>query len=186
MAAAEALNAHDFHRMTEFVHDELVENVKKVTRDDIIAELQAHGDAVPDFTWRVQDVAIDGDRVAARLFNQGTHTKEWLGVAPTGNTLEFAEYSLLTSGRLTPSSALRLSMGAAVLAVAPPLRLKARPGLDVAANALAIGAAGHLAGWSLLRPLAEFPWTMAVRLVPRRAYLLGLVLWLTAGCRRWS
>lgn len=89
----EALNAHEFHRMTEFVHDELIENGKAVTRDDIIAELQAHGDAVPDFAWRVQDVAIDGDRVAARLFNKGTHTKEWLGVAPTGATLEFAEYS---------------------------------------------------------------------------------------------
>ncbi|MFD0743095.1 ester cyclase [Phytohabitans flavus] len=78
----DALNAHDFDRMTEFVHDELIENGKPVTRDDIIAELKAHGDAVPDFTWRVQDVAIDGDRVAARLFNKGTHTKQWLGVPP--------------------------------------------------------------------------------------------------------
>ncbi|MEO3931123.1 ester cyclase [Micromonosporaceae bacterium B7E4] len=89
----DALNAHDFDRMTEFVHDELIENGKPVTRDDIIAELKAHGDAVPDFTWRVQDIAIDGDRVAARLFNKGTHTKEWLGVPPTGATLEFGEYS---------------------------------------------------------------------------------------------
>jgi chlorophyll synthase len=146
--------------------------------------------------------------------------------------------SPLTSGRITPSAALRLSLGAAVLAVgvaalaagplfgvgtavvllvgwaysAPPLRLKARPGWDVAVNALAIGAAGQLAGWSLLRPLSEFPWpmavlgtlvgaalyvpttladlkadrisgytTLAVRLGPRRAYLLGLVLWLAAG-----
>lgn len=146
--------------------------------------------------------------------------------------------SPLVSGRLSPTAALRLSLGAAVLAVgvaavaagplfalgtaivllvgwaysAPPLRLKARPGFDVAVNALAIGAAGQLAGWSLLRPLAEFPWpmavlgtlvgaalyvpttladlkadrtsgytTVAVALGPRRAYLLGLVLWLAAG-----
>ena len=145
--------------------------------------------------------------------------------------------SPLTSGRITPSAARLISLVAAVLAVAaafaagpmfalgtaivlvvgraysaPPLRLKARPGFDVAVNALAIGAAGQLAGWSLLRPLAEFPWpmavlgtlvgaalyvpttladlhsdrisgytTVAVRLGPRRAYLLGLVLWLAAG-----
>ncbi|GAA1869544.1 hypothetical protein GCM10009687_41630 [Asanoa iriomotensis] len=31
--------------------------------------------------------------MAARLFNKGTHTKEWLAVPPTGTTLEFAEYS---------------------------------------------------------------------------------------------
>lgn len=89
----EALNAHDFERMTEFVHDELVENGKPVTREHIIAELKGHGDSVPDYEWRPQDIAIDGDRVVARLYNKGTHTKEWFGVAPTGKTLEFAEYS---------------------------------------------------------------------------------------------
>lgn len=145
--------------------------------------------------------------------------------------------SPLVSGRLSPSAALGVSLGAAALAVAaalvvgplfalgtafvllvgwaysaPPLRLKARPGFDVTVNALAIGAAGQLAGWSMLRPLSEFPWpmavlgtlvgaalyvpttladlkadrisgytTVAVRLGPRRAYLLGLALWLAAG-----
>ncbi|SDU87099.1 UbiA family prenyltransferase [Jiangella alkaliphila] len=145
--------------------------------------------------------------------------------------------SPLVGGRLTPVGAQVLALLAGVLAVAaalfvsplfalgtaivllvgwaysaPPLRLKARPGFDVAVNALAIGAAGQLAGWSLLRPLAEFPWpmavlgtlvgaalyvpttladleadrisgytTVAVRLGPRRAYLLGLALWLAAG-----
>ncbi|MFI6085623.1 ester cyclase [Streptomyces sp. NPDC051217] len=89
----EALNAHDFDRMTEFVHDELVENGNPVTREDVIAELKGHGDAVPDFTWRVKDIAVDGDRVAARLFNKGTPAKEWFGVAPTGATVEYAEYS---------------------------------------------------------------------------------------------
>ncbi|MFF3710900.1 ester cyclase [Streptomyces phaeochromogenes] len=89
----QALNAHEFDRMTEFIHDELTENGRPVTRDDVIAELKGHGDAVPDFTWRVRDVAIDGDRVAARLFNKGTPAKEWFGVAPTGETIEYAEYS---------------------------------------------------------------------------------------------
>ncbi|WP_083460359.1 UbiA family prenyltransferase [Jiangella muralis] len=145
--------------------------------------------------------------------------------------------SPLVVGRLTPAAAQLIALLAGVLAVAaalfagplfalgtaivllvgwaysaPPLRLKARPGFDVAVNALAIGAAGQLAGWSLLRPLAEFPWpmavlgtlvgaalyvpttladleadrtsgytTVAVRLGPRRAYLLGLGLWLAAG-----
>lgn len=61
--------------------------------DSNIAELKAHGDSVQDFEWRPQDIAIDGDRVAARLYDKGTHTKEWFGVAPTGKTFEFAEYS---------------------------------------------------------------------------------------------
>ncbi|WP_052852871.1 ester cyclase [Streptomyces avicenniae] len=89
----DALNTHEFHRMTEFIHDELVMNGRAVTRDEVIAELEGHGDAVPDFTWRVQDLAVEGDRVAARLFNRGTPAKEWFGLAPTGATVEYGEYA---------------------------------------------------------------------------------------------
>jgi hypothetical protein len=34
--------------MTEFIHDELAEDGRSVTRDDVIAELKGRGDAVPD------------------------------------------------------------------------------------------------------------------------------------------
>lgn len=66
----------------EFIHDELIMNGHPVTRNDVIATQESHTDAVPDFTWRVKDLAIDGDRVAARLFNKGTPAKEWFGVPP--------------------------------------------------------------------------------------------------------
>ncbi|MEU1968203.1 UbiA family prenyltransferase [Micromonospora sediminicola] len=50
---------------------------------------------------------------------------------------------------------------------APPVRLKTRPGLDVAANALAVGVLAPLAGWSLHRPVTGYPLLVA---------LLGLFL----------
>ncbi|HYN96701.1 MAG TPA: UbiA prenyltransferase family protein [Pilimelia sp.] len=45
---------------------------------------------------------------------------------------------------------------------APPLRLKTRPGADVAVNAVVVGLLAPLAGWSLTRPVLEFPWPMGV------------------------
>lgn len=45
---------------------------------------------------------------------------------------------------------------------APPLRLKGRPGADVAANAVVVGFLAPLCGWSLHRPLAEYPPALAV------------------------
>jgi lycopene elongase/hydratase (dihydrobisanhydrobacterioruberin-forming) len=40
---------------------------------------------------------------------------------------------------------------------APPIRLKARAGADVLVNAVAVGVLAPLAGWSLYRPLHEYP-----------------------------
>ena len=45
---------------------------------------------------------------------------------------------------------------------APPLRLKGRPGADVAVNALVIGVLAPLAGWSLTRPPSQFPWLLGL------------------------
>jgi lycopene elongase/hydratase (dihydrobisanhydrobacterioruberin-forming) len=40
----------------------------------------------------------------------------------------------------------------------PPLRLKTRPGWDVAVNALVVGLVSPVAGWSITRDPWQFPW----------------------------
>src|SRR5258705_4818428 len=50
---------------------------------------------------------------------------------------------------------------------APPVRLKGRPGADVIVNALVVGVLAPVAGWSLHRPVDEYPAVMV---------LLGLLL----------
>ncbi|MFE2849116.1 ester cyclase [Streptomyces scopuliridis] len=49
---------------------------------------------MPDLHWELQDLAVDGDNLAARLINTGTPAKEWLGVAPTGASFEIVEYAI--------------------------------------------------------------------------------------------
>ncbi len=88
-----ALNAHEMDRMTEFVHETVLQNLRPVTRADVVADLKGHIEAVPDFRWRVRDVVVQGDTVAARLFNIGTPAKRWLGVEPTGRTVETLEFA---------------------------------------------------------------------------------------------
>lgn len=89
-----ALNAHEFHRLDEFVADELTHFGDVVTRDQVRAALTAQVDAVPDLKWRLDDLRVSGHEVAARLTNTGTPVKEWLGVAPTGASFEVTEYAL--------------------------------------------------------------------------------------------
>lgn len=45
---------------------------------------------------------------------------------------------------------------------APPIRLKARPGADVVANAVVVGVLAPVAGWSLHRPVGDYPVVLAV------------------------
>jgi 4-hydroxybenzoate polyprenyltransferase len=44
----------------------------------------------------------------------------------------------------------------------PPLRLKTRPGWDVAVNALVVGVVSPAAGWAITRSPWEFPWQFAL------------------------
>ncbi|MFV2176289.1 UbiA family prenyltransferase [Actinomadura sp. LOL_016] len=45
----------------------------------------------------------------------------------------------------------------------PPVRLKDRPGFDVATNAAGVGGLALLAGWTVVRPVDGFPWAMAAQ-----------------------
>ena len=86
------LNAHDFQQLSHFIHDDLIVNGQPMTRLEMVSVLKGHIDAVPDLMWRTQDLAIDGNRVAARFYNKGTPIKEWLGATPNGTTVEYVEH----------------------------------------------------------------------------------------------
>ncbi len=93
LAYIEAANAREFHRMAEFAHDTIIFNGETVSRDDYVAAMQQAVDSVQNFAWRLDDLIIEGDRVAARLTDTGTPVKEWLGLQPTGRDVTFTEYA---------------------------------------------------------------------------------------------
>ncbi|MFJ8782304.1 ester cyclase [Streptomyces sp. NPDC102476] len=104
----EALNAHKFDGMDEFISDRTTLNGEPATRDDLIAVQKHDVDAVPDLRWELKELLFDGDRLAARLVNRGTPVKKWLGVAPTGASFEIVEYAIyqVHDGRFVHMTAL--------------------------------------------------------------------------------
>ncbi|MCL3818094.1 ester cyclase [Aeromicrobium wangtongii] len=89
-----ALNAREFDHMEQFVADDVSLNGRPGTRDAVVADQKSIIEAVPDFTWEVQELLVDGDRAAARLVNTGTPEKPWHGVAPTGASFTIVEYAI--------------------------------------------------------------------------------------------
>jgi len=94
MRYAEALNAHRFDHMDEFIHDEVLLGGRPGTRDDVVTVLKGIVDAVPDIRWEVDELLFDRDGIAVRAINTGTPAKEWLGVPPSGASFRIVEYAI--------------------------------------------------------------------------------------------
>jgi predicted ester cyclase len=92
-----------------FVHESIVLHSEPSSRAAVVAQLHSIVDAVPDSHWRTQELAVDGDGLAARLIDTGTPVEEWLGAAPTGRPIEIVEYATyrIRDGKFLPMSAIQ-------------------------------------------------------------------------------
>ena len=50
----------------------------------------------------VEDIIVEGDKVVARVTASGTHQGEFMGIAPTGNRVEFSaiDISRIAEGKI--------------------------------------------------------------------------------------
>ncbi|MFE5211972.1 ester cyclase [Streptomyces sp. NPDC056600] len=94
MRYADALNAHEFDRMDEFINDEVMLGDYAGKREDVVTVLKGIVDAVPDIRWEVDELLFDRDGIAVRAINTGTPAKEWLGVPPSGASFKIVEYAI--------------------------------------------------------------------------------------------
>lgn len=51
--------------------------------------------AFPDFTSTVEVMVVEGEMVAVRSLNRGTHLGEWAGIPATGRTISFQAVDFL-------------------------------------------------------------------------------------------
>jgi predicted ester cyclase len=51
--------------------------------------------AFPDMKTTIHDIIAEGDKVAVRMTNSGTHKGEFMGIPPTGKSISVAEISIL-------------------------------------------------------------------------------------------
>lgn len=106
----------------------------------------------------VHDLA--GDRLNPRKARsplvQGIVSRGWANAAAHLFALATLAVSLLVGWAF--AALMLFCLALAWLYSVPPVRLKTRPGADVAVNAIGIGLLAGVAGWSIASPVTEFPW----------------------------
>jgi predicted ester cyclase len=85
----------------EFVAPEYIDHTNQVDREGLKQLFIMAFKAFPDMHETIEDIIAEGDKVWVRVKATGTHTGEWLGIAPTGKrwTSEMVDIYRIVNGK---------------------------------------------------------------------------------------
>lgn len=88
-----AANARDFSTIATLINDNVMINGIQLKKEDAIAGIKWLTDVVPNYKWDIEDLFIDGERIAVRLRDTGTPAKTFFGNEPTGSSVDITEFA---------------------------------------------------------------------------------------------
>jgi steroid delta-isomerase-like uncharacterized protein len=95
----DAISRRDAEGLDELMAPEIVDHNpipnQAPGRDGFKQWMAAARTAFPDMRGTVEDVIVEGDRVAARTTWHGTHRGEFVGVGATGRRVSFSAFHLV-------------------------------------------------------------------------------------------
>ena len=86
-------NAHDFESLGEFVHEDVAINGQPQSLSAYQEGLSQVVAAFPDYRWELGHLLAESDWLAAHFTDTGTHGGRFLGIDPTGKTVETQEFA---------------------------------------------------------------------------------------------
>jgi predicted ester cyclase len=98
-----ALNERRFGELSLYYAESLLVNGIHRDLEDHLADLERILSVSPDFHWQLEDLLIDGNKLAVRPITTGTHEGQYADLPPTHRRItaaEFAHYRL-TNGKFT-------------------------------------------------------------------------------------
>lgn len=100
--AYDLINAHDIDAFCELLAVDFVEHEElpdgEPTREGVRAFFHAQIAAFPDFAMTVEDVVDGGEKVVARVRATGTQTGAYMGIPPTGRSIDVAVIDIMRFG----------------------------------------------------------------------------------------
>jgi predicted ester cyclase len=101
----EALNARRLDAIDELALADYIEHEPLPGQRDGLVGLKDRASMLIEgltSTFTIHDVIAEGDRVVVRWSNAGTHSREFLGIPPTGRSFDFAGIDIyrIENGRM--------------------------------------------------------------------------------------
>jgi steroid delta-isomerase-like uncharacterized protein len=95
-----AIDENDFDKLNELLDPDFALYVPGLPdalgKEALIQAISTHYASFPDWRHVIDDVVAEGDQVAIRLTQYGTHAAEFYGIPATGNEIEVAAIHLAT------------------------------------------------------------------------------------------
>jgi steroid delta-isomerase-like uncharacterized protein len=95
-------NTHSLELFDEFVAPDYVDHTNKVDKEGLRQLFIMGFTGFPDWHETIEDIIAEGDKVWIRITYTGTHTGEFMGVAPTGKnvTMKGVDIYRIENGKL--------------------------------------------------------------------------------------
>jgi steroid delta-isomerase-like uncharacterized protein len=89
-----AIDRQDFSKLRELLADDFAlsdpGSPVSLNAETLFSGIKDHYTAFPDWHHVIEDVISEGDKVAVRLIQYGTHKAEYMGISATGNQVHMA------------------------------------------------------------------------------------------------
>mgnify|MGYP006299847659 CR=1 FL=1 len=89
--ADQFINEHNYETAEEFLAEDVHDYTpmgETTGRDAVVETGKAIETAFPDFNITLEELVADGDTVAVRMTQRGTHEGVFMGIEPTGRSFE--------------------------------------------------------------------------------------------------
>ena len=98
----EAYNKRNLDLFDDLLAPDYFDHTSKVGVEGLKQLMKMAFKAFPDFHETIEDIIAEGDKVWARITFTGTHTGEFMGIAPTGKkiTTEMVDIFRIVNGKL--------------------------------------------------------------------------------------
>ena len=98
----EAYNNRNLDALDDILAPDYFDHTSQVGPEGLKQLLNMAFQAFPNLHETIEDIIAEGDKVWARITFTGTHTGEWMGIAPTGKevTVEMVDIFKIDNGKL--------------------------------------------------------------------------------------